>query len=162
MKVTQPCPTLCNPVGYTVHGILQARILEWVAFSFSRGSSPSRDWTHISHIAGGFFTSWATREAPVFTLSYQYLSSMTFLRPWSFLHDKNGIKEIPNFIFRCAHEINQLTCRLYWQLNSFVNPLWCTGKTKLKSLLKHNVDVVMVRERLNLHISILYKQTCFY
>ena len=51
------------PMDYTVHGILQARILEWVAFPFSRGSSQPRDWTQVSHIAGGFFTSWATREA---------------------------------------------------------------------------------------------------
>ena len=49
---------------YTVHGILQARILEWVAFPFSRGSSNPRDQTQVSHIAGGFFISWATREAP--------------------------------------------------------------------------------------------------
>ena len=39
VKVTQSCPTVCDPVGHTVHGILQATILEWVAFSFSRGSS---------------------------------------------------------------------------------------------------------------------------
>ena len=45
------------------HGILQARILEWVAFSFSRESSQPRDWTQVSGIAAGFFTSWATREA---------------------------------------------------------------------------------------------------
>ena len=45
------------------HGLLQARILEWVAFPFSRGSSQPRDRTQVSHIAGGFFTSWATREA---------------------------------------------------------------------------------------------------
>ena len=50
-------------VDYIVHGILQARILEWVAFSFSRGSSQPRDWTQVSHIAGRVFTSWATREA---------------------------------------------------------------------------------------------------
>ena len=43
MKVTQLCPTLCDPMGYTVHGILQARILEWVAIPFSRGSSQSKD-----------------------------------------------------------------------------------------------------------------------
>ena len=48
----------------SVSEILQARTLEWVAFSFSRGSSQLRDWTQISHIVGGFFTSWATREAP--------------------------------------------------------------------------------------------------
>ena len=47
---------------YTVHGILQARILEWVAFPFSRGSSQPRDQTQDSHITGGFFTSWAARE----------------------------------------------------------------------------------------------------
>ena len=49
-------PTLCDPMDYTVHGILQARILEWVAFPFSRGSSQPRDRTQVSHIAGGFFT----------------------------------------------------------------------------------------------------------
>ena len=52
--------TLCTLCNCTVHGILQARILEWMAFSFSGGSSQSRDWTQVSHIAGGFFTSWAT------------------------------------------------------------------------------------------------------
>ena len=61
--VTQPCPTLCDPVDFTVHGILQARILEWVAFPFSRGSSQPRDWIQVSCIAGRFLTSWATREA---------------------------------------------------------------------------------------------------
>ena len=58
VKVAQLCLTLC----YTVHGILQARILEWVAFPSSRGSSQPRDGIQVSHIAGGFFTSWATRK----------------------------------------------------------------------------------------------------
>ena len=48
---------------YTVHGIIQARILEWVAVPFSRGSSQSRERTQVSRIAGRFITSWATREA---------------------------------------------------------------------------------------------------
>ena len=65
VKVAQSCLTLFDPMDYTVHGILQARILEWVAFPFSRGSSQPRDWTQVSRIAGGFFTSWATREAQV-------------------------------------------------------------------------------------------------
>ena len=60
VKVTQSCPTLCDPMNYTVHEIL-TRLLEWVAFSFSRGSSQPRDWTQVSCIAGRFFTSWATR-----------------------------------------------------------------------------------------------------
>ena len=50
-------------MAYTVHGILQARILEWAAMPFSRGSSQPRDWTQVSHIAGGFFTSWAMQGA---------------------------------------------------------------------------------------------------
>ena len=51
VKVTQQCPTLCYPMDYTVHGILQARILEWVAFPFSRGSMQPRDQTQVSHTA---------------------------------------------------------------------------------------------------------------
>ena len=62
-KVAQSCQNLCNPMDYTVYGILQARILKWVAIPFSRGSSQPRDRTQVSHIAGRFFTSWATREA---------------------------------------------------------------------------------------------------
>ena len=57
VKVAQSCPALCNPMDYTLLGILLARILEWVAFPFSRESSKPRDRTQVSHIAGGFFTS---------------------------------------------------------------------------------------------------------
>ena len=64
----QLCLILCDAMdcslpGSSVHGILQARILEWVVFPFSRGSSKPRDPTQVSHIAGGFFTIRATREA---------------------------------------------------------------------------------------------------
>ena len=60
------CPTLCNPTDYiTVHGILQARILESAAVPYSRGSSQPRDQTQVSCIVGWFFTSWATREDPI-------------------------------------------------------------------------------------------------
>ena len=58
VKVAQSCPTLCNPMDYTVYGILQARILEWLAFPFSKGSSQPRDRTQVSHVGGRFFTSW--------------------------------------------------------------------------------------------------------
>ena len=63
----QSCVTVCDPVdcrppGSSVHGILQARILEWVAISFSRGSSQPSDWTQVSCTAGRFFTIWATKE----------------------------------------------------------------------------------------------------
>ena len=66
VKVAQSCLTLRDLMDYTEHGILQARILEWIAFPFSRGSSQPKDWTQVSQvsrIADGFFTSWATREA---------------------------------------------------------------------------------------------------
>ena len=54
---------LYNPVNYTIHGILQAGTLEWVAFPSFRGSSQPRDQTQVSRIASGFFASWATKEA---------------------------------------------------------------------------------------------------
>ena len=63
VKVIQLCPTLCDPMDFTIHGSLQARILEWVAFPFSTSSSQPRDQTQVSHIAGRFFTSRATKEA---------------------------------------------------------------------------------------------------
>ena len=64
--VSQPCPTLCNTMNCTlpcssVHGTLQARILEWVAIPFSRGSSQPRNQTQVSCIVGRFFTIWVTR-----------------------------------------------------------------------------------------------------
>ena len=66
-EVTQPCPILCDPVDcnlldFSIHGILQARILEWIAISFSRGSSRPRDQTRVSRIGGRRFNLWATRE----------------------------------------------------------------------------------------------------
>ena len=66
--VAQSCPTLCDPMDYnppgsSVHEILQARVLEWVSISFSRGSSQPRDWIRVSWTAGRFFTNWAIREA---------------------------------------------------------------------------------------------------
>ena len=69
MLVTQLCSTLCDPMdcsppGSSVRGILQARILEWVAIPFFRGSSQPRDQSRVSYIAVRFFTVWATREAP--------------------------------------------------------------------------------------------------
>ena len=56
MKLADCVLTLCDPMNYTVYGILQARTLEWVAIPFSRGSSQPRDRTQVSHIADGFFT----------------------------------------------------------------------------------------------------------
>ena len=67
-EVAESCPTLCRPMdcslpASSVHGIFQARVLEWAAICFSKGSSWLRDQTPVSHIAGRHFTIWATREA---------------------------------------------------------------------------------------------------
>ena len=72
-EVTQSCPTLCNPMdcslpGSSTHGIFQARILEWVAISFSRRSSQPRDLTQVSCIVSRHFTVWATREVGLHAL----------------------------------------------------------------------------------------------
>ena len=86
--VTQPCLTLCNPLDYSprsypVHGLFQARILEWVAISSFRGSSWPRDQTHISCVScftGGFFTSESLRKPRIKTwmtvicVNFQHLS----------------------------------------------------------------------------------------
>ena len=78
----------CSPPGSSVHGILQARILEWVAIAFSRGSFPSRDRTWAVCIAGRFFSNWATREAPVkhwlSVITSLNILRMEFLYKWDF------------------------------------------------------------------------------
>ena len=71
-EVTQSCPTLCDPMdcnlsGSSIHGIFQARVLAWIAISFSRGSSWPRNRTRVSRIAGGFFTVWATWEVDIWS-----------------------------------------------------------------------------------------------
>ena len=85
MLVAQSCLTLCDPIshrppGSSVHGILQARMLKWVAIPFSRGSSRPRDQTQFSLIAGKYFTTWATREA-LYLSNYCQNSSLGRL-PW--------------------------------------------------------------------------------
>ena len=65
VKVAQLCPTLCDPMDCRVQGILQARILEWVAVPFSRGPSQPGDQTQVSHTAGRFFTRLVTGEAQI-------------------------------------------------------------------------------------------------
>ena len=67
--VAQSCPTLyepndCSPPGSSLHGILQARLLEWVAIPFSRGSSRPRDQSQVYHIAGRFFIILSRRGSP--------------------------------------------------------------------------------------------------
>ena len=75
--MSNPCKHMdCSLLGSFVHGILQARILEWVAISFSRRSSQPRNRTQVSHIVGRRFTIWAIREEPFYSL----FSSVQFSR----------------------------------------------------------------------------------
>ena len=78
MLVTQLCPTLYDPMdgspaGSSVHEILQARILEWIAIPFSRGSFCPSDETQVSCTAGRFLIFWATMEAPTHTVEFCFI-----------------------------------------------------------------------------------------
>ena len=86
VKVARLCPTLCNPMD----SILQARILKWAAFPFSRGSSQPRERTQVSCIAGGFFTSWVTKEAQEYWIRRIILSHHQAIK-WGF---KNPFSEL--------------------------------------------------------------------
>ena len=107
MLVTQSCPTLCHPMdcsppGSSVHEIFQARILEWVAIAFSKGSSQPRNRTWVSYTAGRFFTSWPTREALTgiqikyegYTLRYKdallFKIYKTNIYPWYIYNNNNN------------------------------------------------------------------------
>ena len=102
-KVAQLCLTLCDPMdcnlpGSSVHGILQAGMLEWVVMSFSRGSSQPRDQTWVSSTAGRFFTYWATRDSKVtccvespqiwLVLTYDLKEQRCQLKFWMFSVDQ--------------------------------------------------------------------------
>jgi len=109
VKVTQSFLTLCNPMDYTVHGILQARILEWVAITFSRGSSQPKDWTQDSCIPGGFFTCWATREAKEYWSGKPTTSPVDFPSPGidqDLLHCRWILYQLS--YYRSWYDINQI------------------------------------------------------
>ena len=134
MLVVQLCLTLCDPMDYSppgssVHGILQARILEWVAIPFSRGSSQPRDQTLVSCIAGRFFTIWATREAPSFFLSFQRLvyedTQCVCLFPFS-VHIVYHMVHISYplfhcFILLCSNDVSKTNPSMYiWDIGSLL------------------------------------------
>ena len=114
--ITQSCPTLCNPMdcslpGSSVHGILQARILVWVAIPFSRGSSQPSDRTQVSLIEGRFFTIWATKEAQ------EYRSGWPSPSPGDLPHP--GIK-LGSPALQADSLLVELICRSYQLTNVMV------------------------------------------
>ena len=109
-EVTQSCPTLCDPMdcsppGPSIHGIFQATVLEWVAISFSRGSSQPRNRTQISRTAGRHFTVLATREA--LELNYLFRNSEVLgafqwlLGEKSLYADCTNLKEYEDYGYYC-------------------------------------------------------------
>ena len=116
MLVAQSCPTLCDPMdcslpGSSIHVIFQARILEWVAISFSRGSSWPRDRTRVSCIAGRFFTTWATRETGS---NYHMIQQSHFWvytqKKWKRGLDQTFIHHVHNSIITTAKKWKQRRC----------------------------------------------------
>ena len=120
-EVAQWCPTLCDPVdcslpGSSIHGILQARILEWVAISFSRGSSRRRDRTQVSHIGGRRFNLWATREAPIMNkagIKSGFCVDISFQLLWINVRVSNCWITCYTYVCFCKKLSNCLPKRLY-------------------------------------------------
>ena len=122
---------LCDPMDYSppgssVHGILQARTLEWVAIPFSKGSSRLREQTHISCSADRFFIIWAAREAEIHT--YLHLILQVFLGPISFTryYLASLLAFIAKFLKR-AVDIYGFNCYLFFLsgiLSSQISSLW--------------------------------------
>ena len=112
------CPTLCNPMdcsppGSTVHEIVQARILEWFAISFSRGSSQPRVWTLVSCTAGRFFTDWATREAcrnynKLLKIYFTNLKNATAMISWLWLWKHRKKAKIDKWDYFKPHQLQNI------------------------------------------------------
>ena len=104
-EITQSCPALCDPMdcslpGSSIHGIFQARVLKWVAISFSRWFSRSRDQTQVSRIVGRCFTIWATREVLFMTVALYYsLKSGRLIPPIPFFFIKIALAIWGFFVF---------------------------------------------------------------
>ena len=126
--IAQSCPTLCDPMecsppGSSVHRILQADILEWVAMPSFRASSPLRNWTHVSCgscIAGGFFTRWITWEAHCF-----FIINKTFLYFfWRELLDV-AIK----YSFKSSIQWQNMSSDYLFEVYDLTNAVLCSNNT---------------------------------
>ena len=110
--VAQSCPTLCDAMDYTVPGILQVRILEWVAVPFSRESAQPRGQTKVSHVAGGFLTSWAIRGAQEMQIP-EWIEIKVVTEPleslWASFVSRNSSSSWLRRLASCLKTINTIT-----------------------------------------------------
>ena len=155
--VIQWCPTLhdrmvCTPPGSSVHGISQARILEWVSISFSSGSSWPGNWTGVSCIAGGFFTSWATREAQTVWVKECSLRPQVFVEcvcvyvcvcfPRQSLHPRNTVGKIlkKDFFSWFIFLFFLFVCFIFnWRIVALQH---CVGFCQISSWISHRYTYV--------------------
>ena len=119
-KLLQSCLTLFDPMdcsspGPSVHGILQARILEWVAMPSSRGSSQPRDWTQVSHTAGKFFTIWTTSNIWYLASFHMLMGYSSILSGEMSIQVLYSLTGLPIFLL--------LMCRRSFSILD-INPLW--------------------------------------
>ena len=124
-EVAQSCPTLCDQMncslpGSSGHGIFQARVLEWVAISFFRGSSWPRNQTQVSCIAGRRFSIWATRETP--ELGKEYVKAI-YCHPACLIYMQSTSREMPGWMK------HKLESRLLGEISittdmQMIPPLW--------------------------------------
>ena len=118
MIVTQLSDSLlpidCSPPGSSLHGISQARILEWVAIPFSRGSSRPRDWTMVSCIAGTFFTVWVTMEA----LQEAWNQKVWHLQPCSSFSELFGYWSSPGLLLGHSYKEDKI-CKTFVRVHQF-------------------------------------------
>ena len=130
-EVTQSYPTLCNPMdcslpGSSIHGIFQTRVLEWVAISFSRGSSQPSDQTQVSHIVGRCFTVWAAREVNShYTLFYiiSFAHMLSLSRNVYILYS-SSYKCSTQFLFPFPHFICFIICFLIQESQALLLTVW--------------------------------------
>ena len=130
-EAIQSCLTLCNPMdwslsGSSIHGIFQARVLEWVAISFSRGSSQPRDQTQVSRIVGRRFTIWATREAHLMNLCGRSDLATLFVCLITFHYNKNHTPVLFVHIY-CIPDCQLLVARnsVYLTCGCCLVAKWC-------------------------------------
>ena len=130
VKVAQLCLTLCNPMGYIVRGILQVRVLEWAAYSFSSRSSWSRNHTRVSCIAGGFFTSWASREALVMATRHEWRECSGSWSWWQLPWCKLCWNSLKYAFKKCVFGCTWITHQSGWFAEMHSIALWHYNKNK--------------------------------